>query len=37
MSGDDGKTERLHSLDALRAWMMLLGLALHAAWLMQPE
>jgi hypothetical protein len=34
MSGDDGKTERLHSLDA---WMMLLGLALHAAWLMQPE
>ncbi len=28
--------ERLHDLDALRAWAMLLGVVLHAAWMMTP-
>lgn len=28
---------RYHSLDALRAWMMLLGLVFHVTWLFQPE
>lgn len=32
-----GASVRYHSLDALRAVMMLLGLVLHAAWLMMPE
>ena len=29
-------TERFHDLDALRAWAMLLGVVLHAAWMMTP-
>jgi peptidoglycan/LPS O-acetylase OafA/YrhL len=29
-------TERFHDLDALRAWAMLLGIVLHAAWMMTP-
>jgi len=43
-SGDEVKSGRLssvsvryHSLDALRAWMMLLGVIFHAGWLMLPE
>lgn len=28
---------RYHSLDALRAWAMLLGIVLHAAWILQPH
>ena len=37
-TGSSGSASvRYHSLDALRAWMMLLGLVFHIAWLFQPE
>ena len=32
-----GGSVRYHSLDALRAWMMLLGLVFHVAWLLLPQ
>ncbi|TWU33933.1 acyltransferase family protein [Novipirellula artificiosorum] len=34
---NDAHTDRLHSLDALRAWAMLLGIVLHAAWFMSTR
>tara|TARA_B100000029_G_scaffold311739_1_gene304295 strand:- start:628 stop:2280 length:1653 start_codon:yes stop_codon:yes gene_type:complete len=36
MGGDEGNRVRYHSLDALRAFMMLLGLVFHAQWMLQP-